>query len=193
MRRITGLLWLATAAPLVSLLGCAVGDTEVTLADRTPVTPAAVAEPEFFSDDPRDFVLKSEDRLKPRVTPYPVSRTHGNVRVTLVSVGHETFFVRGDEVRGAQAGEVYAVPGFRLNYLVEALGDEPIRQWGAGSRRVVANGREVEYAYRNVVPGGVDGAVRLSMYRRVLTKEMLPAVERGPGAPHLDLDARHHR
>jgi len=64
---------------------------------------------------------------KPLV-PYEREQTKGDIRVVLLKVERATFFVTNG-IRNPLPGKFYPVPMVGVTYLVEALGDEPIKNW----------------------------------------------------------------
>ena len=69
--------------------------------------------------------------VKPLV-PYEREQTKGNVRVVLLKVERATVFT-SQNVQGAEPGKSYPVRVIGATYLVEALGNEPIKNWNGYS------------------------------------------------------------
>jgi hypothetical protein len=65
--------------------------------------------------------------VKP-LAPYEREQTKGNVRVVLLKIERATVFT-SQNVQDAEFGKSYPVPVIGATYLVEALGDEPIKSW----------------------------------------------------------------
>lgn len=181
MQRIAKPSWVFGIVPVLGLVGCAVGDKEVTLlaSDKAAAHAPGVVGP---SDSPRDFM--SADRLKPRVEPYAPTQTHGNIRVTLLSVGHVTrFLAPNGEVSPPTEDGPYAVPGVRVEYVAEALGDGPAgAPWYMtspfGVSAMTVSGRAVQSGYRNVSVGDFSMVgVPYRWYKAVTDDTSLPPVE----------------
>jgi hypothetical protein len=94
--------------------------------------------------------------VKP-ISPFEREQTKGNVRVVLLKVERSTIFT-SEGIRKPEQGKVYPVPTFGITYLVEALGDEPIKNWNAdetdedyvlGNRKVLDDSTLPE----NLIPG----------------------------------------
>src|ERR1043166_2809203 len=59
-------------------------------------------------------------------TTFPSSQTKGNVHITLLSVSRTYRFERGN-VRLDDAGAPWVIPYLHVEYVVEYLGDDPIK------------------------------------------------------------------
>ncbi|MBM3833331.1 MAG: hypothetical protein FJ403_08660 [Verrucomicrobia bacterium] len=102
----------------------------------------------------------------PNITPFEREQVRGQVRVVLLKVERATVFT-SDGVREGREGKVYPVPMFGVTYLVEALGDEPIKSWFSNHSYddyMVGNQRLDDGAClpENVVPGGSGFTLGLS-------------------------------
>jgi hypothetical protein len=65
--------------------------------------------------------------VKP-LAPYEREQTIGNVRVVLLKIERATIFT-SQNVRDAAPDKSYPVPMIGVTYLIEALGNEPIKNW----------------------------------------------------------------
>jgi hypothetical protein len=65
--------------------------------------------------------------VKP-LAPYEREQTKGNVRVVLLKIERATIFT-SQNVRDAAPDKSYPVPVIGVTYLIEALGNEPIKNW----------------------------------------------------------------
>jgi hypothetical protein len=92
---------------------------------------------------------------------YNPERVQGDVRVVLIEVSKVTMFgnenLRNHPDKGSA---IVAVPGMRITYLIESLGEEPLKTWGTLSAPVVTvtgSGESVtRHVAENIVPGGTD-------------------------------------
>lgn len=76
------------------------------------------------------------------VWPYECTQTKGNVRVVLMKVERTTIFT-SDYVQDAKPGKVYPVTTMGLTYRIEALGDEPIKNWNVNTDEIAIGGHRV--------------------------------------------------
>lgn len=90
----------------------------------------------------------------PLATPYECTRTKGNVRVILVKVERATVFT-AENVQDAKPGKVYPVATMGITYLVEALGNEPIKNWNVTTDEIAIGNHLVgsEAMPANITPG----------------------------------------
>ena len=106
-------------------------------------------------------------KVKPLV-PYEREQTKGNVRVVLLKVERATIFCT-DGIRDPQPGKSYPVPTVGVIYLVEALGNEPIKNWNnneSDENLIIGNQkvRNDSSMPENLIAGG-GGGVYGSMTR----------------------------
>jgi len=82
--------------------------------------------------------------VKPLV-PYEREQTKGNVRVVLLKVERATVFT-SQNIRDAKPDRSYPVPVIGVTYLVEALGNELIKNWNVYStgEEITIGGQKVE-------------------------------------------------
>jgi hypothetical protein len=101
--------------------------------------------------------------IKPLV-PYEREQTKGNVRVVLLRVERATIFT-SQNVQGAEPDKSYPVPVIGFTYLVEALGDEPIKHpntYGYGTGEDISiGGHNVSEndLPENLIPGSAGSII----------------------------------
>lgn len=109
-----------------------------------------------ISERPVISVLPS---AKPPITPYEREQTKENVRVVLLKVERSIVFT-SQNVQNAEPGKFYPVPMIGITYLVEALGDEPIKSWNTYSDNDISIGghkiSDNALMPENLIPGN-DG------------------------------------
>lgn len=88
------------------------------------------------------------------VAPYPCEQTKGNVRVVLKKVEHATIFT-ADNVQGAIPRAAYPVSTMGITYEVDALGNEPVKNWNVTTDKLAIDSHVVggETMPANIVPG----------------------------------------
>jgi hypothetical protein len=97
--------------------------------------------------------------VKP-LAPYEREQTKGNVRVVLLKIERATIFT-SQNVRDAAPDKSYPVPVIGITYLVEALGNEPIKNWNVYStgEEITIGGHKISefdaaLMPENLIPGG---------------------------------------
>ena len=91
------------------------------------------------------------------VAAFEREQTKGFVRVALLSIERTTVFTnRG--FRDEATEKVHAVPGFKVSYVVEALGGEPVTNKLSGDSSVLLDGKDLtELVPANLAVGGSAG------------------------------------
>ena len=88
--------------------------------------------------------------LAPESHHYSNSMTINTVRVTLLSIGHETVMMPND------AGAITAVSCLQITYTCEILGHEPIKNWNQGPTEIEVNGERAHTNFVNTISYNVD-------------------------------------
>jgi hypothetical protein len=89
------------------------------------------------------------------VVPYECTQTKGQVRVVLLKVERATIFT-SDNVQDAKPGKIYPVPTVGIVYRIEALGNEPIKNWNITTEEVKVGNQRVGDNQKmppNITPG----------------------------------------
>ena len=91
-------------------------------------------------------------------TPYNPEQVRGNVRVVLLRVDRSTVFSDEGVMNPAQPQKILAIPGVSIVYVVELLGNEPVKHWNTVETGKLAyvSGKQVN-SMPDLAGGGYGG------------------------------------
>lgn len=92
----------------------------------------------------------------PAVRPFAAEQIVDNVRVVLLKVDRSTIFSK-EGFRSPTNRVVHAIPGIGVTCVVEALGDEPKKNWITPNVEVRVGGKRISEVPENISPGGSSG------------------------------------
>jgi hypothetical protein len=101
-----------------------------------------------------DGAAASTPAISP-LAPYECEQTKGDVRIVLIKVERATVFT-SDNVQDPKPGKVYPVTTVGVVYRIDALGNEPIKNWNVTTDEIMIGTHRVgdgEKLPTNITPG----------------------------------------